>query len=252
MDIDDCISKCREVAPSFKINTMTLFANTTSSSCISLSDIKSAIKARGMPLSTFVLKDSKHFPNSVILKATYNKHIVVKVFSTGTFQITGAKNFKSASIASTEASRIVRSLSCSDTDEATPVPKPTFVVQMINGSFRIENHICLEQLYTELSDNKRIFSMTYEKSDHPAINLKLIDSIGKPVTALIFRTGSVIITGASNFDSLHVMLIDVMALLDSSCSCQYAVAAVVKAPPKKRGRKRKAESDMFYDSVSLL
>jgi TATA-box binding protein (TBP) (component of TFIID and TFIIIB) len=247
-DVEACMRECKVIAPTFRINTMTLFAETGFPTPLKINDIKAKILELGMPMSTLSMKDNNHFPNSIIFKCTYNKHIVIKAFSTGNFQITGSKNFTSATIAVSEAMRLIVGL----TGCTASTSNPTFKIQMINGSFKLGKHMRLEQLYNELmnDNNAGLHSLTYEKNDHPAINLKRIFN-GKPVTLLIFRTGSVIVTGAHSFISMLTAMKWVMEMFGRFTCCMYIPVVVVKVP-KKRGRKRKVEGEMFYSSANLL
>jgi TATA-box binding protein (TBP) (component of TFIID and TFIIIB) len=250
MNISKCIAECKRAIPSFKINTMTLFVKTNLPSHINIMQLRADMPTKH---STIFIKDSKNqFPNCIIFKMHTNSHVVIKVFSTGTFQITGAKNFYTASIAASEMIRFVEGVLQLDHQ---PV-KTEFVIHMINASFFIGKNIKLEDMYSNVMGMNDplidVYSITYEKTDHPAINLKLRIAT-KPITILLFRTGSIIITGVPGFQSMSDAFGLVLQMLNKFQGCLYEKEIVDKSSivPKKRGRKRKVESEAFYVSFNL-
>lgn len=258
MSQEDCAKGCKALYPSWKVNTLTVFVKSPLSQ-LNITEIRDAM-ATSEDITygkTVVLKKGakKNFPNSVVLRVTYNKHTVVKLFSTGDMQITGAKSIVGAKIAATEIIRHIDSITSKDNNHLSTNPlKVNPSLHMINSSFKLDKHIRMEEFYNNLKtyngNGVSMYSVVYEKNDHPGVNAKFVIN-DKHVTVLFFRTGSVIITGAQSFEAIFETLKQVDQVLKDSSQMLFDVEKKDKVE-KKRGRKRKCDQEAFYDGLTLL
>lgn len=194
---------------------------------------------------------AKCFPNSVsiIKRNAHSKKITTKVFSNGKLHMTGACSVEEAQAVAIDlvTNRLgVAECTASDLDVN---------VHMVNASFKVARSFLMEETCNVLVEGQqadgRIKSVTYEKSHHPAINIRLADKKG---TILLFRTGSVIITCPGNVFDVYKMCLDLIEGLKKNtfhaATCRASGGR--QEPPKKRGRKRKCESEAFYNDLSLI
>jgi TATA-box binding protein (TBP) (component of TFIID and TFIIIB) len=194
---------------SLRISTITLCFN-----------LNSNIDIEGLS-KKYVSKNNGKFYNSLIFNwhtKYQNKTIVsVKIFPNGKVQIAGLSNIKSCAY-------IIRKVNnkCSDYYENKKEAKITNVkIAMINSDFKISETLNLTNFCDLLSNysvqsNGNFLSIVYQPIKYPAINTKFIcnrylenyfehiykhslkKKFDKSISILIFRSGSIIITGGND------------------------------------------------------
>ena len=171
----------------------------------------------------YVSKNNGKFYNSLIFnwhtKYQFKTVVSVKIFPNGKVQIAGLSNIKSCAY-------IIRKVNnkCKEFYENIEQSKITNVkIAMINSDFKISNSINLTAFCELLSNysvqtNGNFLSIVYQPIKYPAINTKFICSkyledyyehvykysckkkFNKTVSVLVFRSGSIIITGGNDID----------------------------------------------------
>ena len=172
----------------------------------------------------YVSKNNGKFYNSLIFnwhtKYQYKTVVSVKIFPNGKVQIAGLSNIKSCGY-------IIRKVNnkCKDFYLNTETAKITNVkIAMINSDFKITDVLNLTNMCETLSNhtvqtNGNFLSIVYQPIKYPAINTKFIcdknlqdynehiykyshkKKYDKTISILIFRSGSIIITGGNNIDN---------------------------------------------------
>ena len=213
---DETLGKIKKVSSeilleSLRISTITLCFNLNSNI-----DIENISK-------TYISKNNGKFYNSLIFnwhtKYQYKTVVSVKIFPNGKVQVAGLSNIKSCAY-------IIRKVyrKCEDYFETPETSKISDVrIAMINSDFKINSTINLTQLCEELSHSSvqsggNYLSIVYQPIKYPAVNCKFIcnrnlqkyyEHIYKyshkkkftdTLSILIFRSGSIIITGGNNID----------------------------------------------------
>ena len=176
----------------------------------------------------YVSKNNGKFYNSLIFnwhtKYQLKNIVSVKIFPNGKVQIAGLSNIKSCAY-------MIRKVNnkCSDYYENKNESKITDVkIAMINSDFKISNTLNLTNFCSLLSNhsvqsNGNFLSIVYQPIKYPAINTKFIcnkyleeyfkhiykyslkKKFSKSISILIFRSGSIIITGGNDIiDYLEV------------------------------------------------
>lgn len=196
---------------SLRISTITLCFNLNSNI-----DIKNLSKK-------YLSKNNGKFYNSIIFNwhtKYQNKTLVsVKIFLNGKVQVAGLSSIKSCAY-------IIRKVDnkCKDFYENKIDSKITNVkIAMINSDFKINNSVNLTKFCDLLSNysiqtNGNFLSIVYQPIKYPAINSKFIcdkylqqyfehnykygfkKKFNKSVSILIFRSGSIIITGGDDLN----------------------------------------------------
>lgn len=212
----------------FSISTITVCAQfNTEIDLESLSKIYFDDKVKFNPKSKKTKKnnnDDSYFYNSLIMKVIGKYQpfgfISIKFFPNGKIQIAGCKTIKSCAYAIRKAFSRVSKNDCF-------VGKPKISntkIAMINSDFKIRTYLDQDQMCNVLNEfsihkDKNFTQINYQNSKYPAINAKSISSSriqeykdfifnrknnltkGKfqnVISVLIFRPGSIILTGGSN------------------------------------------------------
>lgn len=265
--LENHLLKCKNlnyelVSQPLQINTITIHMKT----CIKQIDIvqlynvlktdsKNFNYTRTIGLCTQIKNSKKQFSNCIIFNCKdEGKTIALKAFTNGGFHITGTHNLVHAfRIAHKHARFIIHVLQLnSERKELIESIK----IHMINSSFKISKTIDLEELTKNLIENqvnKNVYSVTFEKNDHPAVNIKILNNEKtSKATALIFRTGSIILTGVVSLVDLTHYYSIINDILSSLCFVlKDHLNAENHNEPKKRGRKTKEQNETFYASILL-
>lgn len=253
--IHDANTKYRK---QFVLNTMTLLIATNLppfdlSTLIALSnDDCFKLYTRLLNVNTQVkaTKKKNNFPNCIIYQ---HENVAVKVFTNGNIHMTGTKNLLDAQQIALAHLKLIKHVL---DFPMTYQPKVRHIeIQMINSSFKLGKHVLMDALAQVMAKpnaySSIIYSATYEKTDHPALNIKLHNvTTCKKSTFLLFRTGSVILTGIASIEDLKFVFEKSLELM------HYFSRYLIEPPPKpvgpiekkKRGRKRK---DDFYKNFVL-
>ena len=213
-NFDETLDKIKNVSSeilleSLKISTITLCFNLNSN--IDTEELS----------KKYVSKNNGKFYNSLIFnwhtKYQGKKIVSVKIFSNGKVQVAGLSNIKSCSY-------IIRKVNnkCSNYYINKKESKITNVkIAMINTDFKISDTLNLTNFCELLSNysvqtNGNFLSIVYQPIKYPAINTKFIcnkyleqyfehvykyslkKKFDKTISILIFRSGSIIITGGND------------------------------------------------------
>ena len=168
-------------------------------------------------------KNNGKFYNSLIFnwhtKYQFKTVVSVKIFPNGKVQIAGLANIKACAY-------IIRKIfnKCKDFFEDTETAKVSGVkIAMINSDFKLKETIdlinCCELLSkNSIQTNGNFLSIVYQPIKYPAINTKIIcdryledynehvykysfkKKYSNTISVMIFRSGSIIITGANDIN----------------------------------------------------
>ena len=215
-NFDETLSNIKNVSSeylneSLRISTITLCFNLNS-------DIDTEKLSK-----VYVSKNNGKFYNSLIFnwhtKYQYKTVVSVKIFPNGKVQIAGLANIKSCAY-------IMRKVlnKCRDYFKDKESAKIDNVkIAMINSDFKLSNALNLTNLCEILSENSvetngNLLSIVYQPIKYPAINSKFIcnkylesynnhiykhamkKKFDKTISILIFRSGSIIITGGNDIN----------------------------------------------------
>jgi TATA-box binding protein (TBP) (component of TFIID and TFIIIB) len=250
------------------ITTMTLFFTTTLDQ-LDLDFVRDTIFSIDPKSISFDIlspsKDKKSFKHCFMFKIRPHElggTCSIKLFSNGTIHFTGAKSIASATNYCTSllhkianaAEVIEDSLRIEDVR-----------IQMLNCGFSFRNDTrggyALKELagsfLSQQSLQGSIKSITYDPNHHHAVNMKLAIEEERVSTFLFYRSGSSLVTGVKSVADLFKTF-DIIknAVLPFVQHYQSQPVVKEKAPPVKRGRKRKnaldgASVDPFYDKIDL-
>ena len=143
-------------------------------------------------------------------KSKCNNPINIKLFKNGSLQLTGVKNMKCfLEVIETlfHELKIVKAV----IHEGKLVTKPfitdpaqlilhSIKICMINTNFNLKIKIDRDQLYERLLLDK--IKCKFEPLTHAGVNIKFQYSADKKISILVFKSGAIIITGATNIDQI--------------------------------------------------
>lgn len=114
----------------------------------------------------------------------------IKVFPNGSFQVAGCSDLR-------DCKRIVRQLTfLMQHILESPLTTENFRVVMINTNFSVNSHVDLSRVINVLSQEKK-FIVSFNPDRYSAVKVKFHPAENtKQVTASIFSTGKIIVTGA--------------------------------------------------------
>ena len=236
------------------ISTMTMLF--TISTNINLETVVNKLEALyDCPLKLKTSKTTKSFLNCVFLSYdTQQKHkATIKLFRNGSIHITGCKRCAEANdIALLICNRLL-------TSDAYIVK---WTIQLINVIVRLVSPLDIRKsfqlLQNKIKDRTDIHCV-YDKDHHPGLNFKIDRPIllpnkksSKTITAMVFKSGTVIMSGIKKVDELEhasKIIFDLIEEELDSIKSDTPTAPLEPVTPKKRGRKRKIDTDMFYQSM---
>lgn len=256
LEVETCVETCNATYDEFlfqglQINTMTMLVE-TNLNIIPMDTLKSKLSEEVLQMFGTGLKTKKTFSNCIIFSFTYeSRFVAVKMFSNGKLHITGLHCYEHAEAVSLKHMELVKHV-LEMGDEYSP--KILNVSNhMINASFKLKKCIDLGNLSKLASTVKEnIYSVLYEKTTHPGINIKIHDPDyqSKKITILVFSTGSIILTGMKNLDGLRCAFTTFMHLVDLFPQVLKPACFLIKEK-KKRGRKPKKAKEDFYSSFVI-
>ena len=185
----------------------------------------------------------------------FSKRICCKVFGNGAMHITGVTSpVEAVLICNHFVSRfeshpffVDESKKSEETKESNDFTSD-FTICMIQSSFDTHLRIRLDELYKQWNDSS--LSLLFNNEKHHAVQVKFKE-IHKSLSAFIFSTGRILITGAVLPEHLNHAFTKVCSYLDQhSFELTTKRIDIVKIP-QKRGRKRKAEHDITYENIVI-
>lgn len=270
--IPSFLSEFERITPSnLTINTMTVSCKT------SLQNFNSIIPALKdylieKPIEDGIELSEKSMGKNVLIfkipqrwgqNMEFRKNISAKVFGNGSIHITGVTSPSEAILVSDYlcryfyASPILKDKVKVDPNE-NECPKTTEVnICMIQSNFDTGVQISLPEAYAlwmkETNDKeKEKTRVVFNTEKHHALHIKFL-SVSPSLSAIIFSTGKVLITGARKPGQLSHAYHKICSFFDNSPTSSSIISprVVLVKIPKKRGRKRKAEHSLDYNDISL-
>ena len=194
-------------------------------------------------IESYPCKNNGKFYNSAIFnwKTKYQTKLLVsvKVFPNGKVQIAGVNTIKSCAYI---IRKVMKKLQKFNLDHKEKQPNITNLsIAMINSDFKIINSLNLIDFCKVLSEktiNKggNVATIIYQPVKYPAINLKVIiesnledynkhlyvysskKKYKKTISVLIFRSGSIIITGGNNIFEYFEMYKYILNIVENNLS----------------------------------
>jgi TATA-box binding protein (TBP) (component of TFIID and TFIIIB) len=151
-------------------------------------------------------KNKSYFHNLILIKTKIpnNDNILIKLFSDGNIRITGCKSETDIYNAiiliidklknNANANTFVSNIKYLDV-----VYIDNLLVNMINATFKNNQNINLEKLYSSLLAQN--IDCRYDKLSHACVNIKYKNN-EKIISIFVFQKGSIVITGAKNFEQI--------------------------------------------------
>lgn len=194
----------------------------------------------------YSLKEKKQFYNSAVFswhtKYQVEGNVSIKFFTNGKIQVAGCKTIRSCAYIIRKAFKRLMENNCFIFDIIANIDKKeqAFIsdmkICMINSDFKIKNTLYQDKLCSLLSENSvhnngNFLSVVYQPVKYPAINTKfiIVDDImdyhqhnlkyglrkkfDKKLSILIFRSGSIIITGGKiieNYLEAYKYMLDIL------------------------------------------
>lgn len=169
----------------------------TSMSRLSVSDFVASLdmtRATETFGGDITINDNKSFYNSVTLRYIQpdtTKKRAIKVFSNGSLHLTG---FKSLDECFEGAEKMVFLIN-TWVGDANAISITDFNVQLINTCLKVTHQLNMERV-VEVFKTHTPHKVLYDVERHPGLQLKVVcHASHRTVTIIIFRTGSVLITG---------------------------------------------------------
>lgn len=181
--------------------------------------------------------------NSRILRLSYNnykKYIII--FKNGSFQIAGCKEV-------TDATTIVHAII--QHARLDPLNSATIQcdIRMINSTFSLGRSIDLVGLHKIAVSQ---FSQAFFNADSGSSGVNIPMMIDKKkVAVIVYSKGSVVMTGANAIAQLERCYNHLTMMIDTHFDALTKPLIEVVKVPKKRGRKRKADTEDFYNALHL-
>lgn len=191
------------------------------------------------------INDNKSFYNSVTFRYKQpctNKKRAIKVFSNGSLHMTG---FRTLDECFQGAENMVSLINTCMSDTET-VHITDFSVQLINTCLKVSHQLNMEKV-VEVFKTQTLHKVLYDVERHPGLQLKVLcQSTQRTVTVIIFRTGSVLITGVHSPSELLESYKTVTAILEQE---KHNITSDVCEGERK---KKKQKVDKSFDYGNFL
>jgi TATA-box binding protein (TBP) (component of TFIID and TFIIIB) len=249
------------------ISTMTIHCKPSIDIKLCVPDLKAYLEADPSMLPPGLAikaakKNKVSFRNCLLLTgpnaSNPNARTTIKVFSNGGLHITGCKKIRDATQAAGPVWECIHKYLGMQEEEKEKEIKD-LQVQLINSNFAINTPINLDKAYAVLNSSKYNAAPVHNKETHPGVIVKYIaEGMQKKVTAMLFMSGNIIITGAQNPADLLKTYCFITDFLEKEFdNIAYDGIFMPKKrraegeEKKKPGRKKKAQSMHFFESLVL-
>lgn len=236
---------CRPMA--LTISTMTVVCKSTLGT-VNIATLRSYLVDNPDGIGKGLEMSAKTMGNNAVImkwKKDVTRNISAKVFSTGCFHITGVKDPLEAAVISTFFCRQIDQI----TDASIASEFTDYTICMINSYFAIPFDVTLPRLRDCLKGADADVDIVHNPEKHPGLQLKL-KAISTSV--FVFSSGKIIVTGAKSPSDLlnaYKYICNVLEEHFVACCQEKQVHVKVKG---KRGRKKKAEQDAFYNNTHMI
>ncbi len=144
------------------------------------------------------MKDTSFYNQVTINYKDHYSTKSVKLFPNGSVQVAGCSNLVDCERVANQISYVIKTVLELET---LPVLAPP-VIQMINTNFSLNCAVNLKKVISKFETSKD-FDVTFNPDKYSAVKIKFEPQPGmKRVTASIFSTGKVIVTGARALDEI--------------------------------------------------
>tara|TARA_B100000287_G_C20628210_1_gene778704 strand:- start:436 stop:1161 length:726 start_codon:yes stop_codon:yes gene_type:complete len=170
------------------------------------------------------IDNNKSFYNciNIYLSCKYQSKnkISMKIFKNGNIQMAGLLNEKSSMYSIRKIFKRLNKINAF-------IQKGPYIsnvrICMINSDFKIDNFIKQKMLCEKIEEENYDFikRFSFNPSKYPGINLKLLTPGGDTLSCILFRPGSIIITGGKNLDSYRFCLEKILNILENNIEILY-------------------------------
>lgn len=184
-----------------RICTMTIFIK-SNLKYINIGDMDED-KIRGILNDSVIINKNKSFYNSVTIRykdTETRKGRAIKVFRNGNLHVTGYTRVEDAEATGGQI------LGMFEGYERMEEVK----IQMMNTCFRIDTEFNMMELFEEFRQSQHIIK--YDTERHAGLQIKMVCGDRK-ITVIVFRTGSVLITGVRSMEELEYGHREIMRML---------------------------------------
>lgn len=151
---------------------------------------------------------------SVMIESKKDKPINIKLFTNGSIQMTGCKNIENVidvlekifvelkvvkAIVNLKTMKIDEVPFINDSEKLKLADIHNITIGMINSNFEYPNHIDRLKLYNLLMGDT--MECKFDPSNHACVNIKFYCQ-NKTISILVFEEGSIVITGAQNYNHI--------------------------------------------------
>jgi TATA-box binding protein (TBP) (component of TFIID and TFIIIB) len=206
---------------------------------------------------------SNHFGNqtTVVLRARIGqltRHVNVKLFKNGSIQMTGLRCIDDGPIFLDALLDVLKGMS----QDPGSLKASSFRVRLINSDFRVNMKIRREVLCAILNESFPSVRCHYEPCMYPGVKIEYFQNPGSPhcdcsgcseckchkVTISVFRSGSVIITGAVSISQLEHAYDFIVGVIREHQEDLTQIDAV-PPPPRHRPRVRPSPEQHVSEPV---
>lgn len=158
----------------------------------------------------------------ITVKYQNKPKVSAKIFSNGNIQLAGVLNPYSATYA---IRKLFKRLSALEAFNSETAHISNVRICMINSDFKIDKYIKQTDLCKILDQGKLNFLKTYSfnPNKYPGVNIKMqIPDTDKVMSCIVFRPGSIIITGGNDiasYEKIYRHIIDTFVRNESILNC---------------------------------
>ena len=184
------------------LSTMTIHLKLLISHDINLSVLQNSF--HGVTLSNGVTWDlfpsqtkNGEFFNQLTLGHTDHSKKKVKIFSNGTFHVTGVVNEAECMAECYQVAKILKGWGLIQEIKFSPL-----TVNLINTNYEFGFDINLPKVQRHIKNNKTFLQCHYDPQKYPGLNIKISIPGSSNVTILLFRSGNLMITGGKSYNDI--------------------------------------------------
>ena len=188
-----------------------------------------SLSTRGKRPVVWTLSNSEFFNQVSIYKEDHKSTKSVKLFPNGSIHVAGCSDLIDCSRVLKEVSFIVNHIT------KKRVVASDYTVHMINSNFSLNYSVVLDTIFEIFLCSG--YESTFNPDRYSAVKIKIspFDDPKRSVTASVFGSGKVIVTGAKNLAEVSMSYRKLMNVIFSNKSSLYAPTETVEYFDKWRG-----------------